>query len=381
MLYLDNTATSFPKPESVYKAMDEFMRHSAANPGRSGHKMSITAEQMVTETRNLLAKFFNARHVSNLVFTLNTTDALNIAIKGVISAGDHVITSCLEHNSVSRPLQRLKRDGLISVDFIKASTDGFIDPADVKNAIKSNTRLIVLTHCSNVLGTVQPIREFGKIARDRGVLFLVDAAQTAGVLPIDVEEDCVDMLAFPGHKALFGPPGTGGLWTKQGLSVRYFREGGTGKDSQSEIHPVEMPYRLEAGTPNTAGIAGLNAGVKFILSEGMRKIHGHELVLTKKLLDFFAANKDKFTLYGPTDCANRLSTISFNVKNMPPEEVSAVLDNSFDTASRSGLHCAPLVHKHIGTFPDGTVRFGIGYFNTPEDVDNVMRALEEIASV
>src|SRR5215472_12528147 len=273
MIYLDNAATSFPKPEAVYQALDRFARQDLANPGRAGHKMALAAERALDDTRHLLNQFFHGEGPDRFIFTLNCTDGLNMGFKGVLTEGDHVITTDLEHNSVSRPLRAMELAGRITLTRIKADSGGTINPDDFRKAITPHTRLIALTHASNVLGTVQPIAEVGRIAREQDLLFLVDAAQTAGVVPIDVQSSSIDLLAFPGHKSLLGPTGTGALYAGPRARLRAWREGGTGGDSSSETQPREFPYYLEGGTPNVLGIAGLAAGVLYVQEQGLEDVH------------------------------------------------------------------------------------------------------------
>src|SRR4051794_36053233 len=283
MIYLDNAATSFPKPEAVYQALDHFARHDLANPGRAGHKMALAAERALDDGRHLLNQFFHGVSPDRFIFTLNCTDALNMAFKGVLQPGDHVVTSDLEHNSVSRPLRAMEKAGRITLTRLAADEGGTIDPDSVKKAITPKTRLVALTHGSNVLGTVQPIAEIGAIVRDMDRLFLVDGAQTAGVIPIDVQAMNIDLFAFPGHKSLMGPTGTGALYVGRRTKVNAWREGGTGGDSSSETQPTEYPYFLEGGTPNVLGVAGLVAGVKWVQEQGLDKIHQHEVALVERL--------------------------------------------------------------------------------------------------
>src|SRR5713101_358845 len=279
MIYLDNAATSFPKPESVYQALDRFARTDLANPGRAGHKMALAAERALDDARHLLNQLFHGEGPERFVFTLNCTDALNMAFKGMLAEGDHVITTDLEHNSVSRPLRKMELDRRIALTRVMADAGGTVDPDDFRKAITSRTRLISLTHASNVLGTIQPVAEVGRIARDHGLLFLVDAAQTAGVVPIDVQAMNIDLLAFPGHKSLLGPTGTGALYVGHRAQVRAWREGGTGGDSSSETQPREFPHFLEGGTPNVLGVAGLAAGIRYVQDEGLDRIRTHETAL------------------------------------------------------------------------------------------------------
>jgi cysteine desulfurase family protein len=379
MIYLDNAATSFPKPESVYEALDRFARTSLANPGRAGHKMALAAERALDDCRHLLNQFFHGEAPERFVFTLNCTDALNMAFKGVLNDGDHVITTDLEHNSVSRPLRKMELDGRITLTRVRSDSSGTIDPDALRQAVTPRTRLIALTHASNVLGTVQPIADVGRMARAHDLLFLVDAAQTAGVVPIDVQALFIDLLAFPGHKSLLGPTGTGALYAGPRASVRAWREGGTGGDSSSETQPREYPYYLEGGTPNVLGVAGLAAGVKFVQERGLDRIRRHETALCERLwrrLDEIGS----FTVYGHRDAARRVGTLSFRSDALPATELGGILDQAFDIAIRPGLHCAPYIHRSIGTFPEGTIRVSPGAFNTDEDIDALARALAEIVA-
>ncbi len=378
-IYLDNAATSFPKPESVYQALDRFARQSLANPGRAGHKMALAAEHTLDDCRHRLNQFFNGKAPERFIFTMNATDALNMAIKGVLSEGDHVITSVLEHNSVSRPLRQLELDGRIRLTRVGVDAGGTIDPDAVRAAITPKTRLIALTHAGNVLGTVQPIDIIGRIAREADVLFLVDAAQTAGVIPIDVQAMHIDLLALPGHKSLMGPTGTGVLYVAPRVRPRAWREGGTGGDSSSETMPTEFPYYLEGGTPNVLGVAGLRAGIDFVEKQGLANIHRHEVDLVERLwrrLDEMPG----FEVFGHRNHAQRVGTLSFRCETLPATELGGILDQAFDIAIRPGLHCAPYIHKAIGSFPDGLVRVSPGPFNTEADIDRLADALGEITS-
>jgi cysteine desulfurase / selenocysteine lyase len=379
MIYLDNAATSFPKPEGVYQALDRFARQSLANPGRAGHKMALVAEHALDDARHLLNQLFHGEGPERFVFTLNCTDALNMAFKGVLAEGDHVLTSDLEHNSVSRPLRKMELDGRITLTRLRADGSGTMDPDDFRKAVTPRTRLIALTHASNVLGTVQPVAEVGRLARERGLLFLVDAAQTAGVVPIDVRALHIDLLAFPGHKSLLGPTGTGALYVGPRATLRAWREGGTGGDSSSETQPSQFPYFLEGGTPNVLGVAGLAAGVRYVQEQGLEKIHAHEVRLTERLwrrLDELGA----YEVFGHRDMARRVGTLSFRSEALPAAELGGILDQAFDIAVRPGLHCAPYIHRSLGTFPDGTVRVSPGPFSTDQDIDQLARALAEIVS-
>src|SRR5712691_11799622 len=320
MIYLDNAATSFPKPEAVYQALDRFARQDLANPGRAGHKMALAAERALDDARHLLNQFFHGEGPERFVFSLNCTDALNMAFKGVLAEGDHVITSDLEHNSVSRPLRAMQLAGRITLTQVIADGGGTIDPDAIKQAITPRTRLIALTHASNVLGTVQPIAAVGRLARERDLLFLVDAAQTAGAVPIDVQALGIDLLAFPGHKSLLGPTGTGALYVGPRAPVRAWREGGTGGDSSSETQPREFPYFLEGGTPNVLGVAGLAAGVKYVMEHGLDRIREHEVALTGRLwrrLEEIGG----YAVFGQRDPSQRVGTLSFRSEALPAAEL------------------------------------------------------------
>ncbi len=379
MIYLDNAATSFPKPEVVYQALDAFARQSLANPGRAGHKMALAAERALDDCRHLLNVLFNGVAPERFIFTLNCTDALNMAFKGILQEGDHVVTSDLEHNSVSRPLRKLELDGRITLTRIKADAGGTIDADDVRRALTPKTRLVAVTHASNVLGTVQPIAEIAAIVRERGALFLVDAAQTAGVIPIDVRALPIDLLAFPGHKSLMGPTGTGALYVGPRVELRAWREGGTGGDSSSETQPRELPYFLEGGTPNVLGVAGLAAGIKWVQETGLDAVREHEVRLCERLwqrLDELGG----FEVFGNRDPTRRVGTLSFRSEALPAAEIGGILDQAFDIAIRPGLHCAPYIHRALGTHPDGTVRVSPGAFSSEKDIDTLVAALAEIMS-
>ncbi|MCG0275106.1 MAG: aminotransferase class V-fold PLP-dependent enzyme [Thermosediminibacteraceae bacterium] len=378
MAYFDNAATSWPKPEEVYKTVEDVMRNFGGNPGRSGHKMALAAARLIYDAREVLAEFFNAESPTNIVFTMNATDALNIAIKGVLRPGDHVITSSMEHNSVTRPIFAMTKYG-IKWDIVKCEKDGTLDPDDVVKAIKPNTRLIAITHASNVTGTVMPIEQIGKIARERDIIFLVDAAQSAGVLEIDVQKLNIDLLAFPGHKGLYGPQGTGGLYVREGLKLAPLRHGGTGSFSEELLQPEILPDLLESGTLNTPGIAGLAAGVRFVKKIGLSNIRTFEDQLTQKFLEGLL-EIDGITVYGPPRASNnRLAVVSINMKGMDSAELAYLLDSRYDIQVRPGLHCSPLAHETIGTKEQGTVRFSFSIFNTIEEVEGALFALKEIS--
>lgn len=377
MIYLDNAATSFPKPEGVYVALDHFARHSLANPGRAGHKMALEAEHTLDTARHRLNRFFNGKSPDRFIFTLNATDALNMAFKGVLEEGDHVITTDLEHNSVSRPLVALAQAGRITLTRVACDSGGTVDPDAIAQAITPKTRLIAVTHASNVLGTLQPIAEIGRVAREREVLFLVDAAQTAGVVPIDIQQMAIDLLAFPGHKSLFGPTGTGALYVGSRVHLRPWREGGTGGDSATPTQPTELPYYLEGGTPNVLGIAGLIAGLDYVEEHTPQAILRHELELCDQLR-VALMDLPGVETFGHADPALRVGTLSFRCESLPASELAGILDQAFDIAVRPGLHCAPYIHKALHTFPDGLVRVSPGPFNTPADIDRLVAALQEV---
>jgi len=378
LIFLDNGATSFPKPEEVYSYMDYFFRNFGVNPGRSGYDLCIEAGEIIEQTRRLLTKFFNGTDPNRLCFSYNSTDALNLIIFGMLRPGDHAVTTALEHNSVLRPLYHLSLQG-VEVDHVAFDSAGFVDPGEIRRKIRSNTRLVVVNHASNVIGTVQPIREIGKICREHGVPFAIDASQSAGKVPIDMETDFLDVLAFTGHKSLLGPTGIGGLYVREGVEIRHTRAGGTGVRSAVRTHLDEYPYRLEYGTMNSVGVAGLNAGVKWILGRGLQALHEHEMSLAKKLSDGLRAIQG-VTTYCQNSLAEHISVLAFNIDGIEAADVGTMLDVDYDIACRTGLHCAPLVHVQLGTDKiHGAVRFGIGPFNTEEHIREAVRAVAEIA--
>jgi len=378
MIYLDNAATSWPKPESVYQTMDEFLRQKGGNPGRGSHSMAVAARETVERTRMLVARLINAPDKDRVIFTLNCTDSLNIGLKGLLKPGDHVITSCIEHNSVVRPLRKLEQQGVKVVRLSLHSGDGFVSPQDVEKAITRETKLVIMTHASNVTGVIQPIDEYGIIARQHNLIFMMDAAQTVGKHPLDVQANHIDLLAFSGHKGLFGPPGTGVLYIGERVDLDSLREGGTGSHSELEEQPTDLPYKFECGTINCVGIAGLGAGLKFIFKEGMEKILVHEQSLTDRLLEGLS-HISRVTVYKVKDRSKQAPIVSFNLEGFAPGEVGTILDHAFDIKVRTGLHCAPAAHKTLGTFPLGTVRISPGYFNTVEEVDFTLEAISKIA--
>ncbi|MEA3375772.1 MAG: aminotransferase class V-fold PLP-dependent enzyme [Chloroflexota bacterium] len=380
MIYLDNAATSFPKPESVYQAVDHFSRYVGANPGRSGYDTAREASRIVAETRQVLAELFRIDEPRQIAFTSNATEALNLGLKGVLRPDDHVITTITDHNSVLRPLRSLADRHQVAVTRVRCDPTGSIALDDISAALRPDTRLVCMTHASNVTGIIHDIGTIGGILHENGTLLMVDAAQTAGSVPIDVRDMQIDLLAFTGHKGLFGPQGTGGLYIKPGLEVqvRPLVEGGTGSQSSSDRQPEKMPDRFEGGTHNTPGLAGLGAGVRFVLETGVEAIQAHESVLTERLLEGLAAIPG-VRVYGPSGDANRVAVVSFTLEGWPPLNLAHLLASAFGVATRSGLHCAPLIHRYLGTSDTGTVRASIGYFNTEDDIAALCTAVEQIA--
>lgn len=379
LIYLDNGATSFPKPEEVYTFMDYFYRNFGVNPGRSGYDLCMESGEVVEDTRKLLCRFFNGRDPNRLVFSYNSTDALNLAIFGMLRSGDHAVTTTLEHNSVLRPLYHLAQHQGVEVDHVPFNGGGFIDPDDFVRRFKKNTRLAVINHGSNVIGTVQPIRPIGRKCREMGIPLLIDASQTAGKIPIDIEDLGVDVVAFTGHKSLLGPVGIGGLYVREGIEIRHTRAGGTGVRSAVRAHLEEYPYRLEYGTLNTIGVAGLKAGVTWLEKKGMAELYRHEMELTRMLRDGLR-EIDGVRLYCQDDLEGHISVLLFNVDGLEAQNTGTILDVDYSIACRTGLHCAPLVHEQLGTDKiHGAVRFGIGPFNTEAHIRTAIEAVGEIA--
>lgn len=380
MIYFDNAATSWPKPPEVKEAMVRFMEEIGANPGRSGHLLSIEAARIIYDARETLSKLFNIKDPSRIVFTLNATESVNLALKGLLRSGDHIITSSMEHNSVMRPLRHLEKKG-IALSVVPCFKDGTLDPKELEKQVQPATKMIILNHASNVTGTLLPIREAGRIAREHHLLFLVDAAQTAGAYPIDIEKDGVDLLAFTGHKSLYGPQGTGGLVIGEKVNIQDLtplKQGGTGSRSEFEEQPDFLPDRYESGTPNAVGIAGLLAGVQFVLKKGIEPIRQYETLLIGNLIEGLREIPG-ISFYGPENLTDRMATLSFNIKGLSPSEVASRLENESGILCRPGLHCAPSAHKTIGTFPEGTIRFSLGCFNTLEEVRHAIEAIDHMA--
>ena len=375
-IYLDNAATSFPKPARVIKAVETTLRLNAANPGRGGHHLSLQAGRMVMECRETVARFFGIDDASRIAFTANATEAINLGLFGALCPGDRVVTTSMEHNAVVRPLQALSNQG-VKIVRVMADADGRVDPAAIRQACLPDTRMLVMNHCSNVTGTLQPIEDIGPWCRQRGILFMVDAAQSAGVFDIDVEKMAIDLLAVPGHKSLLGPTGTGFLYVHPELALRPLLYGGTGNFSQSTTQPEEMPERLESGTLNTVGLAGLKAGIEFIESAGLEKVRAHEQQLLGTLIEGLQ-EIDAVTLYGPLGSARHGGALSLTIKNFDPSLLGFRLDREYGICCRTGLHCAPEAHGSIGTLPEGTVRLSPGFFNTGADIEKTLAAIGEI---
>lgn len=373
-VYLDNAATSWPKPETVYQAVIDFMRNVGATPGRGGHWREEEAQRIADETRTALAQLFHAPDRQSVAFTLNATHAINMALKGLLHPGDHVITSSIEHNAMWRPLKVLEKRG-VEVSMVPSAPDGALDLADVEAALRPNTRLVAMLHASNVLGTILPIAEISQIAHHHGALLVVDAAQTAGVYPIDMQTMGIDLLAFAGHKGPYGPHGTGGLVVRPGIELETWVEGGSGVKSRPDEMPDELPTRLEAGTQNAAGIAGLLAGVQFVLEQGVENIRTHEMALTGRLIERLHGMPG-VSILGPAELEQRTAVVSIDVEGYSADQLAEVLDKVYRIETRAGLHCAPQAHLTAGTLECGALRFSPGFFTTAEEVDYTVEALE-----
>jgi len=375
-IYLDNAATTFPKPEQVYLAVDHALREIGVGPGRGSHRRGLTASRLVFEAREVIAGLFGVGDSARVIFTHSATEALNLAIGGLLNPGDHVVSTTMEHNSLVRPLHLVEQGG-VEVTWVAADKSGVVESRQIAAAIRGNTRLVAVTHCSNVTGAIQPIAEIGALTRGKGLLLLVDAAQSAGAIPIDVNALGIDLLAAPGHKGLFGPQGTGFLYIAAGIDLRPLMVGGTGGFSAAAVHPDTLPERFESGTLNTPGIAGLKAGVEFVRSIGVAAIRGKERALVTQLLKGLKAIP-KVVSYAPGSAEMRGGVVSFTVAGHDPAEIGFRLDNEYDIAVRVGLHCAPEAHRTIGTYPGGTVRVSPGYLNSEQDIEDFLRALRNI---
>ena len=386
IIYLDNAATSFPKPDSVHDAVRDFYSKYGVNPGRSGCDLGINAEQMIHGTRRRLSAFFNRSLVeagqpkdpNRLVFAMNATMSLNLIINGTIGRGDHVVTTKLEHNSVIRPVNHKVLEGA-EATFVAPDGEGYLDPDDIRKAIRKNTRLVMINHGSNVTGVVQDLKAIGAVCKEEGVPFAVDAAQTVGVLPIDMAECNISFLAFTGHKGLLAPTGTGGICVADDAQIRGTIFGGTGVRSAEPYHLKEFPYRLEAGTQNLAGIAGLAAGLDWIEQRGPADIYAHEIQLLGMLQEGLS-QIEGVRIWGTKRLKNRVAAVSITVDNYDPADIGTILDVEYNIQTRTGLHCAPLIHEHMGTTPRGTVRFSVGPFNTTEHIETAIRAVAQTAA-
>ena len=376
-IYLDNAATSFPKPPEVAEAMHRLLREISLSPGRSAHRFSLAASRVIFTARELAADFFGCPDSSRVVFTSNVTEALNVGIFGLLAPGDQVLTTGLEHNSVMRPLRHLEKTRGIRLSFLPTSAAGAIDPDDIPRRLSARTRLIIINHLSNVTGAVADLAAIGN--RKGGALLMVDAAQSAGVFPLEMESMSIDFLAFTGHKGLFGPTGTGGFLLREGLMVQPLKMGGTGSNSEEEQQPELIPDCYESGTPNTLGIGGLAAGLEFIRQTGREAIRRHEEQLTSLLLDGLSQIKG-VTVYGPPPGAGRGSVVSLTMAGRSVADLAFLLDRHYGIMARGGLHCAPAAHRSIGTFPHGTLRFSPGFFNTEAEIQAVLAALDQISS-
>ncbi len=375
MIYLDNAATSFPKPSEVYEEVLNCMRNYAANPGRGSYDMSVKAALKIMETREEICQLFNISSPFDLIFTCNATEALNIGIKGVLKRGDHAISTVIEHNSVLRPLHSMSENG-VEVTLVSVDKAGYININDINEAIKENTKMIIINHASNVLGSIQDIKNIGSLSKEKGIIFMVDASQSAGIIPIDVESTHIDLLAFSGHKGLLGPQGTGGLFIRNGMKLKNFKEGGTGSNSHYIVQPDFTPDQFESGTLNTPGIAGLCEGVKFIKRVGVDNIQKYEKELLSHLLEELK-KLSYVKIYGSDSVKQRSTLISFNMEGVDASIVGEQL-NEGGIAVRTGYHCAPLIHDVIGTEYAGTVRVSLGYFNTFWDIEKLLEEIKRI---
>ena len=378
-IYFDNAATSWPKPKHVLHAMKYYLEEIGGSPGRSGHRMSISASRLVEETRETVGRVFNFYDTSRIVFTKNATEALNICIFSLLKPGDHAITSSTEHNSVMRPLRHLEKKG-VSLSIVKCNSDGALNQEKILKELKRNTRLVVLTHASNVTGTILPVEEVASICKERNIPLLVDCAQTAGAIPMDINLDRFDncIMAFTGHKSLFGPTGTGGMCIGSSINLSPLICGGTGSKSDKDTQPEFLPDQLESGTTNVIGLAGLKAGIDFLLKEGLSKIRKHEQKLIKTFIDG-AIHIKGIKIYGTKNQEKQAGIVSFTIENMSPSVIGLILDRKYSIMCRIGLHCNPNAHKTNGTFPVGTIRFSFSYFNTIEQIEKSILALNEIS--
>lgn len=377
VIYLDNAASSWPKPPQVVRAMREAIEEYGANPGRGTHAPAMRASRVLLETRTRIAELIGGVHPADIVFTLNTTMALNQAIEGFVRPGDHVICTNVEHNAVRRPLERLKKTIGIQVTYVETDRNGEMDLRAFRDAFQTRTRLVVCNHSSNLLGSILPVDRIAEITKAKGAKLLVDAAQTLGMVPIDVNRLGIDMLAFPGHKGLLGPQGTGGLYISPEIDLEPLMVGGTGSLPESEAQPDVRPDKFESGTPNTPGIAGLGEGVKFVLHESVENIYTKEWTLTQKMMEGLARLKG-IRLIGPDFGKPRTGIVSFVLDGMDASEVAYRLDKDYRIAVRAGYHCTPLAHAAAGTLDSGAVRASVGVFTTEQEVDDMIRSVEDL---
>ena len=382
MIYMDKAATSYHKPEEVAKAVYEAVK-ATGNSGRGANSASLNSTKMLYDTREKLCKLFNGKDSSRIAFTHNATEALNIVIRGLFKEGDHIITTEAEHNSVLRPLYRSRKEENTELTFIKCDKEGRLLISEIEKNIKENTKAIICTHASNLTGNIMDIEKIGKICRENNLIFIVDASQSAGSIPVDIEKQNIDVLCFTGHKSLYGAQGTGGLYVREGILIDPLKVGGSGIDTYNTEHPAEMPERLEAGTLNSHGIAGLKAGIDFINRTGLEKIHSREKELMWR---FYNGIKDikNIKIYGEffdTDGRekDRIAIVSINLGDIDSAEICDILNIEYDIVTRAGGHCAPLMHKALGTDIQGAVRFSFSYFNTEEEIDVAINAIKEIA--
>ncbi len=378
-IYVDNAATTFPKPNSVYNEMMNYMTTIGGNPGRGASTSSLKGNKLIFQCRHALCKLFNYEDTKNVVFTSNITMSLNMLIKGSVKPGWHVITSSMDHNSTLRTLKELELQGIIELDILQCNSLGLIDITQFKNTIKENTKLVVLSHASNIIGTIQPLELIGSICNEKDIFFIVDSAQTAGVLNVDFKSLNCSALAFTGHKSLLGPQGIGGFIIDDALNdiCSSLIVGGTGSSSSDIMQPKFLPDKFESGTLNTPGIVGLLAGIKFLQKEGISTIKEHEEYLTQRFIDGIL-NIKSMKVYGDFSALNRTSTVSVNSSILDNSELGYILDSEYNIITRTGLHCAPLAHKTIGTYPSGTLRLSFGYFNDEKDVDYILKSIDEI---
>ncbi|WP_232698018.1 aminotransferase class V-fold PLP-dependent enzyme [Brevibacillus daliensis] len=376
--YLDNAASSWPKPPGVKEAMIEVLDQYAANPGRGGHTLAIKASRVLFQTRVQLSRLFGVDNPNNLFFYPNATIALNQAIKGYVKSGDHIITSSIEHNSVRRPLEYLHKTLGVTITYVQPREDQLFYLEDFEKEITPSTRLLVVSHASNLTGVILPIAELGQLAKQHQITFLVDASQSAGVLPIDVSQMNIDMLAFPGHKGLYGPQGTGGLYVTDSIDLEPLIHGGTGSQSEAIDQPTTRPDRYESGTANTVGVAGLGVGVSFVLEKGISHIHQHEWQLAKQALERLQTIEG-VEVYGPAPTVERVGVVAFNIAGADASEVSFILDKEYQIATRAGYHCTPLGHETSGTQDKGAVRASFGIYNDENDLNQLIMAVQEIS--